>query len=157
MARRKILMSQGQFGLQEASLSWRIHPWECELGSYLAFCPLSRAVPLNELIDWLIHSLPILISPRAHPLALIPVFWGPALHCTVCWGLWKTQGWRNKGAVCLIINWETNMESRLHKNGWRVTDIDRNLDCHLLPFESWGIWNFLIHNMGIIASAFRNL
>ena len=73
-----------------------------------------------------IESTPAHTS-KAHPLALIPVLWEPAQHCTLCEGL--------RWAFYPIVNWETNMESRLHTNIQVITEVDVNLKCHVLPLE----------------------
>ena len=91
------------------------------------------------------ESTPACIS-KAHPLALIPVFWEPAQTCTLCEGLRKTQDEEREAldlkrwAFSPVVNWETNMESRLHKNGRVITDIDVNLKHLLIPSEMGLPW-----------------
>ena len=93
----------------------------------------------------LTESTPACIS-KAHPLALIPVLWEPAQTCTLCEGLRKTQDEERialglkRWAFSPIVNWETNMESRLHKTGRIITDIDVNLKHLLIPSEMGLPW-----------------
>ena len=62
-----------------------------------------------------------------------------SLH--IVWRASENTRWRNvvlafkRWAFYPIVNWETNTESRLHKNIQVITEVDVNLKCHLLPLE----------------------